>query len=62
MRCTSSGEPRDQAGKEEAMNQGHGKILEAVRERNALKAERRIRKHLRTSLRVAWPPQLQKTL
>lgn len=36
----------------------HGQILEAVRERNALKAERRTRKHLRTSLRIAWPQRL----
>ena len=36
----------------------HGQILEAVRERNALKAERRTRKHLRTSLRIAWPLRL----
>jgi len=36
----------------------HGQILEAVRGRNALKAERRTRKHLRTSLRIAWPLRL----
>ena len=41
------------SGEHEAQNKQHGQVLEAVRERNAHRAERFLQRHFRNSLKIA---------